>query len=173
MAAWKRAYEFYLSQERKLFMQQWPWCPKFIEEVLISFKVVVIIICLSFWGVQTCSVFEQVHQSCIGYEEIGFQCLALSVARALEKSAHLCCPCTSTRNICPATGCILQYKCHLGDIWGWLQGSLPGHEAKRNTSCLKQVLEAHTDTSVKGTEKGFSGTRKEGRRKHVEHVFRI
>lgn len=96
----------------------------------------------------------------------GFQCVALFVSCALEKRAHLFCPCTSARNICPTTGCILQYKCHLGNIRGWLQGSLPGYEAERNTSCLKQVLGAHADISISGAGKGFSGTRNERRRSY-------
>lgn len=86
---------------------------------------------------------------------INFQCLTFFVPCAFDKNAHLCCPCTSARNICPTTGCILQYKCNLGDIWGWLQGSLLGYEAERSTSCLKQVLEAHSGVSVSETAKVF------------------
>lgn len=153
-----------------MFAQQSPGCPEFLK-VLISFKAFVIVVdseifihVLSLNGHSINVVLTlkgRLVTSSLLY-------LYLVLFKTVPNSKYY--PCTFARNICPATGCILQYKCHLGNIWGGLQGSLPGHEAERNASCLKQVSVSHTNIPISGTEKGFPCARKERERECFQGI---
>jgi len=89
-----------------------PGAQNFLKSFLFLFEVFVVIVPVS--EVLIYVLFLNRHNTDVLTTKVT---TALFIPRHLEKVANSkYYPCTSARNICPATGCVLQYKCHLGNI---------------------------------------------------------